>query len=136
MGAWDEDSFGNDMACDWGHELENSTGLYLIETTIDRVLQEGETLGPDLACEGIAACDVVARLQGRFGQQDAYTTGIDGWVRSNPTEVSLSLIQRAKEALDVIMSERSELRELWSEGPSDSGWMKLMHGLRSRVLGF
>ncbi|MEM8713641.1 MAG: DUF4259 domain-containing protein, partial [Planctomycetota bacterium] len=116
MGARGEDSFDNDTACDWIMELE-SGGLNAIESAIDSVIEAGEGVDADLACEAIAACDVVARLQGRFGQQDAYTESLDEWVRSNPLEVSLSLLQRATAAIDLITSESSELRELWAEDP-------------------
>ena len=37
-------------------------------------------LDVDAACEGLAACEVVARLKGNWGARNAYTETVDKWV--------------------------------------------------------
>lgn len=81
MGAWGVGSFENDNAVDWTYGLEGKSDLSFIETTLDKVLNWGASYleAPD-AEEAIAAAEAVARLLGRFGVRDAYTTSIDNWV--------------------------------------------------------
>lgn len=72
MGAWGCDTFENDAACDWGYELEEAGDLSLVEAALDAVLaDEEECLDADLGSEALAACEVLARLQGGGGQRDA-----------------------------------------------------------------
>ena len=42
MGTWDYTTFGNDDACDWGHDLGESDGLDFIEETLDAVIDAGD----------------------------------------------------------------------------------------------
>lgn len=72
MGAWAEDTFGNDTSCDWiGAFLENP-GLEVVTEAINAVLNTGDYLDSDDACDCLAACEVLARLQGRWGVRNAY----------------------------------------------------------------
>jgi hypothetical protein len=116
MGTWSHESFGNDTACDWAYELEGITDLSVIESTIDRVLEsEDEYLEAPDAEEAIAAIEVIAKLLGNGTQSDSYTERADAWVKENNLRPSAELIQKAKNALSKILSENSELAELWEE---------------------
>lgn len=116
MGTWSHESFGNDTACDWAYELEGITDLSVIESTIDRVLEsEDEYLEAPDAEEAIAAIEVIAKLLGNGTQSDSYTERADAWVKENYLRPSAELIQKAKNALSKILSENSELAELWEE---------------------
>lgn len=116
MGTWSHESFGNDTACDWAYELEGITDLSVIESTIDRVLEsKDEYLEAPDAEEAIAAIEVIAKLLGNGTQSDSYTERADAWVKENNLRPSAELIQKAKNALSKILSENSELAELWEE---------------------
>ncbi len=65
MGAWAEDTFGNDTACDWKYTFLEAPGLHTVQDAIDAVLNEDDYLDMDLASECLAACEVIARMQGR-----------------------------------------------------------------------
>jgi len=86
MGTWDEGSFGNDTACDWSYGLEKVNDLRYVETTLDKVLAygAGEMVPADAAECAVAAAEVIARLKGRWGEEDSYTETTDAWVRSHP----------------------------------------------------
>src|SRR5256885_7795481 len=75
MGTWDEGSFGNDTACDWSYGLEKVNDLRYVETTLDKVLAygAGEMVPADAAECAVAAAEVIARLKGRWGEEDSYT---------------------------------------------------------------
>jgi hypothetical protein len=132
MGAWSEHTFGNDAACDWVGDFNDSPGLQIVENAIDAILEETDYVDSYEACECLAACEVIARLSGRWGLRDPYSEDIDRWVEANPVKVPEELTKKALKAIDKIMGEDSELPEEW-EGDED--WLKAMDDLISRVRG-
>ena len=134
MGAWSHESFGNDDACDWAHQLADSTDLGVVESTLGTVVSiGGDYLEAPQACEAIAAAEVVARLQGHFGLKDSYSDPVDKWVLKNKQLPSPSLVTKAQRALDRILSEPSELLELWHEGDEGTKWIGAVRDLRNRI---
>ncbi len=134
MGAWGENTFDNDTACDWTYELEAADDLGLVSATLDRVVSTGgEYLDSDLACEGLAACEVVARLKGNWGKRNPYTETADKWVESHAMQPPPELVNKAQAVIDRILREPSELLELWSESEELGKWTSAVDDLRSRV---
>jgi hypothetical protein len=131
MGTWAEDSFGNDTACDWAFSLEKQTDLSFIEKTIEKVLN-AEFDNCD-AEEAIAAAEVVARLQGHWGERNAYTEPADKWVEKSGLKPDKTLVQKVHQAIDRILSEPSELLELWQEDDEFEKWKISVMDLKSRV---
>lgn len=131
MGAWSHEPFGNDTACDWVYGLEESTGFGYIEEALDRVLECGDDYleAPDSE-EAIAAVEVIAKLLGKGTQEN---DAVDAWVDANRAEVSAALLQKAQQVLDRIVSEGSELLELWQESGEDNAWLPSMEKLRAAV---
>jgi hypothetical protein len=133
MGAWSADSFGNDTACDWSYGLEKVGDLSLVKQAIEAVLSVDEDyLDADTACEGLAACEVIARLKGNWGVRDPYTETVDKWVESHKIVPPEKLIQTALAAIDRICAQQSELLELWEED-DPSEWHAAVDDLRERV---
>lgn len=134
MGAWSHESFGNDDACDWVYRLEECDDLSLIESTLDAVLAVGDDyLESPEAAEAIAAAEAVARLQGHFGTCDSYSETLDAWVRKVQLQPSPALARKAQRALDRIVGEASEMRELWDESDEGEAWTAAVTELRSRI---
>ena len=136
MGAWAEDTFGNDTACDWiGTFLENP-GLDPVRTAIQAVLENGDNyLDSDEGCDCLAACEVLARLQGKWGIRNPYSEELDKWIESNPSDVSDDLKSSADSAIERILGPESELPELWDEGGRNDGWHNSIDDLRERIRG-
>lgn len=131
MGAWDASSFGNDTANDWAYDLKECADLSHIESTLQQVLEAGDDyLDADLASEAVAAIEVLAWLNGKSSQVDAYTEKIAAWVAAHPIQPPAEMIQRALAVLERIEGEESELCELW-EGDPD--WTNAIADLRSRL---
>lgn len=136
MGAWDVGTFDNDTACDWAFELHGVEDLTVVRHAIEAVLVTGhDYLDADLACEALAACEVIARLQGKWGHRSDHTEVIDRWVEAHPLKPSPELLQHAVEAIDRILGEASELRELWDESDDSAKWRAEVAELRTRVSG-
>jgi len=96
MGAWSHESFGNDDACDWVAQLEECNDLSFVESTLDALLAVGDDyLEAPEASQAIAAAEVVARLRGNLGTQDAYSKDVDAWVGRVRLKPSPLLIGKA-----------------------------------------
>ena len=134
MGAWSYESFGNDDACDWIAQLEEHNDLGFVESTLDAVLAVGDDyLEAPEACEAIAAAEVVARLQGHSGSTDPNSDDVDAWVERVKLQPSAILIDKACRALDRVLTEPSELLELWEEAEPSGAWQAAVEKLKVRV---
>jgi hypothetical protein len=133
VGAWGELAFDNDTANDWAYGLEEVDDLSLVESTFAELEAVGlRYLDGDSACNALAACEVLARLRGQPGYTNAYTEKVDKWVASHHLEPPAPLINRSVAAIDRILGENSELRELWEEG--DPGpWRTAVADLHGRL---
>lgn len=133
MGTWGELAFDNDTANDWAYGLDEVNDLSLVEAAIGELEDAGdEYLDQDIACNALAACEVLARLNGNFGYRNAYTEKVDDWVAAHPTKPETALLQRADKGIQRVLGDNSELRELWEEEDSDS-WRKSVEDLRQRL---
>ena len=132
MGAWSHEPFGNDDASDWAVDLEETKELSLIEEALNDVLQADEYLDAPEASVAIAAIEVIAKLLGKGTQTDAYSEGIDEWVKSISIKPSTALIAKANRVLERVLGEDSELRELWEEVGADD-WLNSVNALRKAI---
>jgi hypothetical protein len=66
MGVWDVDAFGNDSACDWAAQFAETGTLELLTEE----LEDAASTRGYYRDEALVACEVVARLQGRWGQAE------------------------------------------------------------------
>ncbi len=136
MGTWAVDAFGNDGAVDWTYGLDDVHDLSLVEEAIDTVLAAGEE-GPDApdGADALVAIEVIARLQGNWGERSTYSETVDDWVESTKLVPPPALIAKARAALDRILADNSELRELWEESDSYDDWLASVKELEGRVHG-
>lgn len=135
MGAWSHEPFGNDAACDWSYELLGGNDLTLVREAVDAVLNQEGYLDADLACEALAAAEVLSRHMGRGTQSDAYTTDIEAWLTTVSERPDPELIDKARRAIDRIMADDSELRELWDESEDALKWSDSVAALRLSLHG-
>jgi Domain of unknown function (DUF4259) len=133
MGAWGELAFDNDAANDWAYGLDDIDDLSLVESAFAELEALGsEYVDQDVACSALAACEVLARLLGNLGYQNTYTEKVDEWVAAHSVVPSSALVDRARSAIDRILADGSELRELWAEAESDE-WLNGVASLRRRL---
>lgn len=134
MSVWDIGPFDNDLAMDWVQDLQESNDLYYIEDTLNNVLEEGDTFIPmPFACEALAAIDVLARLQGQPGGEAA--DDVDAWVDTVRKKFKrrADLVDKSLKALDLIVSEKSELANEWAQTDEHVAWRGMVEQLRARV---
>lgn len=134
MATWSTEPFGNDSAVDWSYGLEQVNDLSLIDDALSRVLDCGDDyLESPEAEEAIAAIDVIARLNGNFYAQDSHTESADTWVAAHALIPTPVLIDKAIRVLDRIVTEPSEVYELWQEGEDFDEWRQQIDSLRARI---
>jgi hypothetical protein len=133
MGAWGVLAFDNDSANDWAYGLDDVEDLSLVESALDDVDNLGDDyLELDIACNALAACEVLARLRGNPGYINAYTEKVDAWVAAHKLVPQPQLLARASDVIDRILGEQSELRQLWDEGDGTE-WREAVENLRQRM---
>ena len=133
MGAWSEETFGNDTACDWVGDFLEEPGIAKVNQTLEAVVAEQDYLDSDVACEALAACEVIARLKGNWGRKDPYSEKLDRWIESNSQEIPAELVSKAGAVIAKILGEKSELVELWDEGGRNEVWHGKVNDLAKRV---
>ena len=142
MGTWSNDPFGNDIACDWvfdlikkasGWSLRNQ-GFIFIKATLDKARSAGEEyLGARDADEGIAAADTVAKLRGHFYVRNAYTKSLDEWVAKQNSAIPQHIVDLALQVVDRVLTEPSELLDLWMESGDAEDWKAQLENLKERL---
>jgi hypothetical protein len=118
MGTWDVGPFDNDTAADWCGDLDEAAPEQreaLIRGVLTRVAEHGEEyLDSDDAVEAIAAAAIVAsQLPGGTPIKTPYAP--DFLVEGGRVEVADDTPAIAVRALDRIVGDASEWRELWAE---------------------
>ena len=133
MGTWSVDAFGNDDAADWAFELAISDDLSLVEAAINGALADSDYLDAADAAIALAAIEVIARLNGNWGDRNAYTEPVDAWIAQVNVQPEPELLARARAAIDRILSEDSEMLELWQDSGDYEAWLGSVENLRSRI---
>jgi hypothetical protein len=140
MGTWSTAAFGNDFALDWAQDLQESKDLFFIEDTLNNVLSadSAEYLEAPFAAEGLAAIEVLARVYGKRNpdeEDDENTADVDAWVEevSKKAKRRTDLIEKSQRAIEHILSERSELRELWQDSEHYEDWRASVADLKTRI---
>ncbi len=116
MGAWGDKAFENDSALDWFAELE---------------ADEEDYLDVDEGAAAIAAAEVVAAARGRG--RDRVTKPVIAWLDANAAQLVAEDIVLAARAVERVVGESSELRDLWEEGDADTPWHADVRTLLDRL---
>ncbi|MYN45581.1 DUF4259 domain-containing protein [Pseudoduganella sp. FT93W] len=136
MGTWAVDAFGNDYAQDWAEDLAQVSNLDAVENTLDVALQsDAAGLEAPYAIEALVAIEVLARLQGKGGEQTEDSAAVDAWVaaRKPKAKPRADLAQKALQVLDKVVAPDSELRALWEDSEYYAEWSASVAGLRARL---
>jgi hypothetical protein len=130
---WGELAFDNDEANDWAYGLEEVEDLSLVEAALADVEELGdEYVDREVGRNALAACEVLARLQGNPGYTNAYTRKVDDWVAAHPVKPSAALLTRAAAAIDRVLGRDSELADVWAESDA-AAWRTAVTDLRRRL---
>ena len=135
MGTWGNGSFENDDAADFMADLTEVADLSLVSGALAAVLAAEDYLEAPEACLGIAAAEVVAAAAGRPTAAAQKEEELTEWLARIAPEMSPDLIKQAIQALDRIVGEQSELRELWEEADEADAWQATVMALKAKLQG-
>jgi hypothetical protein len=137
VGTWAVGPFGNDFAQDWAEDLQESKDLYFIEDTLSNVLKAETTeyLEAPFGAEALAAVETLLRLYGRGGVVDEDSARIDEWVTALAAKFKPrpDIVDKARRALVLVLSEASELRELWEDSEHFNEWSASVQDMSARM---
>ena len=135
MGTWDVGPFDNDTAADWCGDFDEAAPAErpgLLRGAFTTVIEEGDSyLDSDLAVEAIAAAAIIAsQLPGGEPVPPPYAP--DFLIDGGTIDIPADLPPLALRALDRIVGDDSEWRELWSEsGELDPGAAESVRTIRA-----
>lgn len=133
MGAWGPQTFENDTAIDWLADFLEVGELEMIEETLETAVEDDdEPVDVDVACEAIAACEVLALLRGRRGGVHATTPELEAWIKGFHKKAPAALYTLAGKAIERVLDADSELRLLWDDA-GDDAWIKDVRDLQARL---
>ena len=134
MGAWGDKPFENDAAVDWLAELEEH-GVAALRETLNAVAETdgADYLDVDDGSAAIAAAEIVAaglrrRAAGTAEARRRLAAQLGFGDRSSDREL-------ARRAVERVLAPQSELRGLWDDAGSESGWHAAVGELLERLGG-
>ena len=129
MGAWGYKSFENDDALDWVYELEGSDNLASIEAALDEA--GAEYIEAPEACNILAAAELVVALLGKPRLE--LPADVSEWLSNNKSLDASYLKVKTVNAVQAVLSEQSELNELWQDSEEYQAWRDDVEALRAAV---
>ncbi|MFF5298319.1 DUF4259 domain-containing protein [Streptomyces sp. NPDC013161] len=129
MGTWDTGPFDNDTAADWCGDLDDASPEArqgLVRDALARAADTTDCLYANVGDEAVAAAALVA-AQSPGGEPAHPHYGPD-----EPLPDLTGLRALALQALDRVMTEPSELLELWA-GPDGTPWRAAVSRLRGTL---
>ncbi|GAA0952760.1 DUF4259 domain-containing protein [Nonomuraea longicatena] len=136
MGAWDSGPFDNDTAADWCGELhdadpEDRAGM--VRQALLAAATCGGYLDSDEGCEAMAAIAIVAaERSGGLPVTSVYAP--DFVLDGGRIGLSDDLVPLALHALDRVLSEDSELWQLWKEADDGRSLLAEAEPVRAALL--
>lgn len=132
MGAWGTGVFENDDAADWAYELEAASDLTPARQALAATMDtDGYLELPECACAVAAAAVVAACFDGDL---KGLPEELGEWIDDHPDNAARGDARLAVDALERVMSEESELRDLWTDAPEGQEWAEGIERLRHRLV--
>lgn len=133
MGTWDVEPFDNDHAADFGGDLDDAPESERPGMIRDALLTAIDSDNYLDSGEGVLAVAAAALVAAGLPGGEGSTQTPYGPKQPIPV-LSNDFIDLAIRAVDRVMADKSELRELWEEGSTQPGpWHSSMHRLRSAL---
>ncbi|MFC9995353.1 DUF4259 domain-containing protein [Nocardia sp. NPDC127526] len=132
MGTWDVGPFDNDSAADWCgglHDAAPDKRQLMIREALTVVAGSKDYLDSDVACDAIAAAAIIAAQRTRTAITSSYAP--DFLLEGGSVSVDDDVAALAIAALDRIVADESEWRDLWEESESFAAALEVIAELRA-----
>ncbi len=119
MGAWGVKPFENDSASDFLYEFENNSFEEILKNAFE--LEDEDYIEVDEGSVIVAASEILAKIIKNKENELPDNLKIDKNI--NIKELS----KKAKNSLEIVISENSELNELWQESDEYEKWVETIN---------
>lgn len=132
MGTWGITTFEDDEALDWLSELDSIDDASLLEESIQPDEYDMTFLDAGEAARILCAAEIIA---GIVAFPSVYLPEeAKDWIRAHKDLNVSSLVPLATTMIDRVLSDESELNELWQENEEDyPKWKKMLLDLKKRL---
>jgi len=131
MGAWGYKTFEDDTACDWLYDLEEE-GTELLARSLSPKNVEDGFLEFDDAIAILAAAEIIYGILST--PREGLPEGAVKWINANKDADVACLKPLCEGQLGRVLSEQSELRQLWEENADDfENWKTNVESLRDAL---
>lgn len=126
MAAWGTKTFEEDIANDWLQELIDTSDPH--EFILDSLVVDVEYLEAEQASAVLAASETLIALldEPRVG----IPSELVDWVGNNECEDVSDLLEMAIGAVDKVLSDGSELKEIWSDSDAFDEWQHNVESMK------
>ncbi|MFB9721102.1 DUF4259 domain-containing protein [Planobispora longispora] len=136
MGTWDSGPFDNDTAADWCGDLHDAAPearAGMVRQALQSAAESADYLDASEGCEAMAATAIVA-AECCGGPPVTSVYAPDFLVEGGRVGLSDDLVPLALRALDRVLGEGSELRQLWEEADGGRSLLAEAEPLRAALL--
>ena len=132
MGAWGIKTFDDDSACDWIYDLEESEGTDFLEQSLNPK-EEGGYLDLEGDVAILCACELIHSIL--HGPRDGVPEDVVNWINNNRGIDVTSLKKICVDKINRLLSDKSELNELWAENEDEyDNWKNNVLELREALV--
>lgn len=122
MGAWGIGIFDNDSALDWIDEIVSSEGAFHVFVDLMNEAVSTDYLDIDDASGILVFCAIIDYVSNGTPLVNPPDDIIE-WVKINKqVKIQQPFKNLAIQGLEIVMSEKSELKELWAESEDYDTW--------------
>jgi hypothetical protein len=132
MGAWGTGTFDNDDAADWVYELLDSRDLAPARDALAATMDSDGWLQSPEGARAVAAAVVVAAAFD--GDVKGLPEEVVEWLGYHPDAATREDARLAADALDRVLSEESELRDLWFDAGQGQEWTEQVQRVGRRLV--
>jgi hypothetical protein len=131
MGTWGYKTFEDDTACDWLFDLE-AEGTDLLQRSLSPKTTGDDVLDVDSGVGILAAAEIIYGVLN--GPREGLPDGAVNWIHANKNADVACLKPLCEGQLGRVLSDQSELRQLWEENAEDfENWKTNVESLRDAL---
>jgi len=133
MGTWNYKNFENDDAQDLVSEvIEAGFKKVAEEIKLVALSSENDYLEAPIESRALAAIEIIAAFKGN-PSVDLPNEMRDWLAKSSDIKIDQEILTLSKKALERILGENSEIKELWQEVADYENWVNCIKDLEKRI---
>jgi hypothetical protein len=130
--TWGTGGFENSEALEWFEKEFKTRGMRAVQQAIEIVARSDDYLLMPQGCRAIAACEVLAAVQGRPSPD--LPEEVAAMAHKYPKKVHDALRRTARDAIDRVLGPDSEAKDVWKQAGDDyEKWREAVSDLKARL---